>query len=156
MDRSTNARSRVPLFLVSQGPAVFLQIVFIMEYKQLTPMFIITDKRFTTLGNKIYEFMSVVFPQLTETDIEVIHTDLTEDNVFGWTLINNDQNEIEIHNDLSERDYVTTLIHELVHVKQNVNGVTDDTIREGEAYELENTLADIYLTGNSYRMLKQC
>ena len=55
-------------------------------------MFIITDKRFTTLGNKIYEFMSVVFPQLTETDIEVIHTDLTEDNVFGWTLINNDQN----------------------------------------------------------------
>jgi len=44
----------------------------------------------------------------------------------------------------------------LVHVKQNVNGVTDDTIREGEAYELENTLADIYLTGNSYRMLKQC
>ena len=77
-------------------------------------------------------------------------------NVFGWTLINNDQNEIEIHNDLSERDYVTTLIHELVHVKQNVNGVTDDTIREGEAYELENTLADIYLTGNSYRMLKQC
>ena len=84
------------------------------------------------------------------------HTDLTEDNVFGWTLINNDQNEIEIHNDLSERDYVTTLIHELVHVKQNVQGVTDDTIREGEAYELENTLADIYLTGNSYRMLKQC
>ena len=66
------------------------------------------------------------------------------------------QNEIEIHNDLSERDYVTTLIHEFVHVKQNVNGVTDDTIREGEAYELENTLADIYLTGNSYRMLKQC
>ena len=119
-------------------------------------MFIITDKRFTTLGNSIYEFMSVVFPQLTETDIEVIHTDLTEDNVFGWTLINNDQNEIEIHNDLSERDYVTTLIHELIHVKQNVQGVTDDTIREGEAYELENTLADIYLTGNSYRILKQC
>ena len=119
-------------------------------------MFIITDKRFTTLGNSIFEFMSVIFPQLTETDIEVIHTDLTEDNVFGWTLINNDQNEIEIHNDLSERDYVTTLIQELVHVKQNVQGVTDDTIREGEAYELENTLADIYLTGNSYRMLKQC
>ena len=108
------------------------------------------------IAESVYVFMSVIFPEIKDTDVEVIHTDLTEDNVFGWTLINNDQNEIEIHNDLSERDYVTTLIHELVHVKQNVNWVTDDTIREGEAYELENTLADIYLTGNSYRMLKQC
>ena len=108
------------------------------------------------IAESVYVFMSVIFPEIKETDVEVIHTDLTEDNVFGWTLINNDQNEIEIHNDLSERDVVTTLIHELVHVKQNVNGVTNDTIREGEAYELENTLADIYLTGNSYRMLKQC
>ena len=108
------------------------------------------------IAESVYVFMSVIFPEIKDTDVEVIHTDLTEDNVFGWTLINNDQNEIEIHNDLSERDYVTTLIHVLVHVKQNVNGVTDDTIREGEAYELENTLADIYLTGNSYRMLKQC
>ena len=108
------------------------------------------------IAESVYVIMSIIFPEIKDTDVEVIHTDLTEDNVFGWTLINNDQNEIEIHNDLSERDYVTTLIHELVHVKQNVNGVTDDTIREGEAYELENTLADIYLTGNSYRMLKQC
>ena len=108
------------------------------------------------IAESVYVFMSIIFPEIKDTDVEVIHTDLTEDNVFGWTLINNDQNEIEIHNDLSERDYVTTLIHELVHVKQNVQGVTDDTIREGEAYELENTLADIYLTGNLYRMLKQC
>ena len=108
------------------------------------------------IAESVYVFMSVIFPEIKDTDVEVIHTDLTEDNVFGWTLINNDQNEIEIHNDLSEKDFITTLIHELVHVKQNVNGVTDDTIREGEAYELENTLADIYLTGNSYRMLKQC
>ena len=108
------------------------------------------------IAESVYVFMSVIFPEIKDTDVEVIHTDLTEDNVFGWTLINNDQNEIEIHNDLSERDYVTTLIHELVHVKQTEQWVTDDTIREGEAYELENTLADIYLTGNSYRMLKQC
>ena len=114
------------------------------------------DSENNPIAQSVYVFMSVIFPEIKDTDIELIHTDLTEDNVFGWTLINNDQNEIEIHNDLSERDYVTTLIHELIHVKQNVHGVTDDTIREGEAYELENTLADIYLTGNSYRMLKQC
>ena len=52
-------------------------------------MFIITDKRFTTLGNQIFEFMSGLYPNLTTTDIEVIHTDLTEDNVFGWTTENN-------------------------------------------------------------------
>ena len=127
--------------------------MLIMEYKQLTPMFYNSE---FNIGYEVYTFMCGLYPNLKTVEIEVIPTDLTEDNVFGWTLINNDQNEIEIHNDLSERDYVTTLIHELVHVKQNVHGVTDDTIREGEAYELENTLADIYLTGNSYRMLKQC
>ena len=144
----------MPLIILAHSIVFFLNYVFIIEYKQLTPMFFNSDNN--PIAEAVYVFMSVVFPEIKETDVEVIHTDLTEDNVFGWTLINNDQNEIEIHNDLSERDYVTTLIHELVHVKQNVNGVTDDTIREGEAYELENTLADIYLTGNSYRMLKQC
>ena len=144
----------MPLIILAHSIVFFLNYVFIIEYKQLTPMFFNSDNN--PIAEAVYVFMSVVFPEIKETDVEVIHTDLTEDNVFGWTLINNDQNEIEIHNDLSERDYVTTLIHELVHVKQNVNGVTDDTIREGEAYELENTLADIFLTGNSYRMLKQC
>ena len=108
-------------------------------------MFIITDKRFTTLGNSIFEFMSVIFPQLTETDIEVIHTDLTEDNVFGWTLENNDQNEIEIHNELSQKDFTITLIHELIHVDQNVRGLFDDTQREEEAYSLEHTLTNQFL-----------
>ena len=79
-------------------------------------MFIITDKRFTTLGNQIFEFMAGIYPNLAEVDIEVIHTDLTEDNVFGWTTENNDQNEIEIHNELTQKDFITTLIHELIHV----------------------------------------
>ena len=144
----------MPLIILAHSIVFFLNYVLIIEYKQLTPMFFNSDNN--PIAEAVYVFMSVVFPEIKETDVEVIHTDLTEDNVFGWTLINNDQNEIEIHNDLSERDYVTTLIHELIHVKQNVHGVTDDTIREGEAYELENTLADIFLTGNSYRMLKQC
>ena len=114
-------------------------------YKQLTPMFIITNKRFTTLGNQIFEFMSGLYPNLTEVDIEVIPTDLTEDNVFGWTLENNDQNEIEIHNNLSEKDFITTLIHELIHVDQNVRGLRDDEERENEAYSLEHTLTNQFL-----------
>ena len=107
-------------------------------------MFIITDKRYTTLGNQIYEFMAGIYPNLTTTDIEVIPTDLTEDNVFGWTLENNDQNEIEIHNNLSQKDYITTLIHELIHVDQNVRGLLDDTEREEEAYANEERLTKLF------------
>ena len=119
--------------------------MFIIGYKQLTPMFIITNKEFTTLGNQIFEFMSGLYPNLTTTDIEVIPTDLTEDNVFGWTLENNDQNEIEIHNELSQKDFITTLIHELIHVDQNVRGLRDDTERETEAYKLETPLTNQFL-----------
>ena len=78
-------------------------------------------------------------------DIEVIPTDLTEDNVFGWTMETDDQNEIEIHNDLSEKDFITTLIHELIHVDQNVRGLRDDIQREEEAYSLEHTLTNQFL-----------
>ena len=108
-------------------------------------MFIITGKKFTTLGNQIFEFMSGLYPNLTTTDIEVIPTDLTEDNVFGWTLENNDQNEIESHNDRSEKDFITTLSHELIHVDQNVRGLRDDEQRENEAYSLEHTLTNQFL-----------
>ena len=107
-------------------------------------MFIITDKKFTTLGNQIFEFMAGIYPNLTTTDIEVIPTDLTEDNVFGWTLENNDQNEIEIHNELSQKDFTITLIHELIHVDQNVRGLRDDVEREKEAYDNEGKLAEIF------------
>ena len=111
-------------------------------------MFIITGKKITTLGNEIFEFMCGLYPNLTEVDIEVIPTDLTEDNVFGWTLENNDQNEIEIHNDLSEKDFITTLIHELIHVDQNVRGLRDDEKRENEAYILEKKLGKKFMLEN--------
>ena len=108
-------------------------------------MFIITGKKITTLGNEVYEFMCGLYPNLTEVDIEVIPTDLTEDNVFGWTMENNEQNEIEIHYDLKDDDFITTLIHELIHVDQNVRGLRDDTERENEAYSLEHTLTNQFL-----------
>ena len=109
-------------------------------------MFIITGKKITTLGNEIFEFMCKLYPNLMEVDIEVIPTDLTEDNVFGWTMETNDQHEIEIHNNLSEKDFITTLIHELIHVDQNVRGLRDDTERENEAYNLEGMLTERFMT----------
>ena len=97
------------------------------------------------LSNQIYAYMCGLYPNLENVDIEVIHTDLTEDNVFGWTLENNDQNEIEIHNELSQKDFIITLIHELIHVDQNVRGLLDDEQREEEAYSLEHTLTNQFL-----------
>ena len=133
----------MPLIILAHSIVFFLNYVFIIEYKQLTPMFFNSDNN--PIAEAVYVFMSVVFPEIKETDVEVIHTDLTEDNVFGWTLENNDQNEIEIHNELSQKDFITTLIHELIHVDQNVRGLRDDTQREEEAYSLEHTLTNQFL-----------
>ena len=107
-------------------------------------MFVVSKQR-CHLANDVYEFMSKLYPNLTTVDIEVIPTDLTADNVFGWTLINNDQNEIEIHDNLSEKDFIITLIHELVHVDQNVRGLFDDEQRENEAYQLESKLYEQFM-----------
>ena len=98
----------------------------------------------TCISVNVYEFMKGLYPNLDKVDIEVIPTDLTEDNVFGWTLENNDQNEIEIHNNLSEKDFITTLIHELIHVDQNVRGLRDDAEREKEAYDNEERLTKLF------------
>lgn len=107
-------------------------------------MFIITGTK-VKLTYQVMSFMSKIYPNLIDVDIEVIQKDLTEDNVFGWTLENNDQNEIEIHHDLSDKDYITTLIHELIHVDQNVRGLRDDDQRENEAYNLEGTYYQQYI-----------
>ena len=47
---------------------------------------------------------------------------------------------IQIHNDLNEDDYVTTVLHELVHVVQNEQGITADNVREDQAYHMEKVL----------------
>ena len=106
-------------------------------------MFYTSEK--TTLSNQVYQFMIGLYPNLEEVDIEVIPTDLSEDNVFGWTMENNDQQEIQIHHRLTNDEYITTLIHELVHVDQNVRGLRDEEERENEAYSLEHTLTNQFL-----------
>ena len=48
-------------------------------------MFIITGTK-VELTHQVMSFMSKIYPNLIDVDIEVIQKDLTEDNVFGWTL----------------------------------------------------------------------
>ena len=51
-----------------------------------------------------------------------------------------------IHNDLNHKEYITTLIHELVHVKQTQQGLKNDEMRESEAYFWEGLLCKEYMT----------
>jgi Zn-dependent peptidase ImmA (M78 family) len=98
------------------------------------------------LAVSVFEFFNTKYS--IESDVEVFHTDLTEDNAFGFTEINGDEQFIQIHNDLSEKDYITTLMHELVHVVQNENGQFDDEEREKEAYSLESILFNQFTSAN--------
>ena len=90
------------------------------------------------LTHKVFEFFTSNYE--ISSDVEVYHTNLNDDNAFGFTEVNGEEQFIQIHNKLSEKDYVITLLHELVHVMQNETGVIDDEERENQAYELEMSL----------------
>ena len=86
---------------------------------------------------------------LANVNVEVFHTNLVNDGVFGWCeQSDDDEFLISIHNNLSVFDYIITLLHELVHVTQTLRGMFDDEEREQEAHELEHTLFVKYCLGN--------
>ena len=96
----------------------------------------------THLTQSVFEFFTTKYR--VDSDVEVYHTDLSDDNAFGFTEVNGDEQFIQIHNDLTEEDYVTTLLHELVHVVQNEQGITADNVREDQAYHMEKVLFKNY------------
>jgi Zn-dependent peptidase ImmA (M78 family) len=98
------------------------------------------------LAQSVFEFF--ISKYSIESDVEVFHTDLSDDNAFGFTEIDGDEQFIQIHDDLTEEDYITTLLHELVHVVQNENGQFDDDEREKEAYGLESILFNQFAAAN--------
>ena len=106
-------------------------------------LFVSGKSQHTELTFKVYDFFRELYD--VKSDVEVFHTNMTDDNTFGFTEENGDEQFIQIHNNLSEKDFITTLLHELVHVMQNENGITDDKIREEEAYMFEDILYNQYL-----------
>ena len=99
-----------------------------------------------SLTHQVFEFFTSKYE--IESDVEVHRTDLSDDNAFGFTEIDGDEQFIQIHNDLNEKDYITTLLHELVHVVQNESGQFDDEERESEAYSLESILFNQFIAAN--------
>jgi len=99
------------------------------------------------LTEEIYLFMCKKYPQLNDVVIEVNQVDLTNEHGVGFCQVDGDgEFLIHIHNGLSFEEYVTTLIHELIHVKQTLQGLKDHEMRESEAYFWERLLCKEYIT----------
>ena len=106
---------------------------------------IVDEERELTFG--VFEFMCKKFPLLVDATVEVNQVDLTNEFGCGFCQVDEDgEFLIHVHNDLSCEEYVTTLIHELVHVKQTLQGLKDHEMRESEAYFWERLLCKEYMT----------
>jgi len=106
---------------------------------------IVDNEREITFG--VFEFMCKKFPLLVDATVEVNQVDLTNEFGCGFCQVDEDgEFLIHIHNDMSCEEYVTTLIHELVHVKQTLQGLKDHEMRESEAYFWERLLCKEYMT----------
>jgi len=103
----------------------------------------------------LFDYMCKKFDKLKGQTIEVNQVDLTEDNAFGFCQVEGDEFLIHIHNDLMPSEYVKTLAHELIHVRQTLEGLTNNEMREQEAYIWEDIIDkdfwDSYQGGTFFR-----
>ena len=88
----------------------------------------------------VFDFFTSQYP--IQSDVEVFHTDLSSENALGFTETNGNEQFIQIDKNLNESDYITTLLHELVHVIQNESGILTERVREDQAYHMESILYD--------------
>ena len=95
-----------------------------------------------SLTHRVYDFFTERYD--LSADVEVFHTNLRDENAVGFTEVNGEEQFIQVCNTLDEKEFVTTLLHELVHVVQNEKGIFDETEREEEAYRLEGVLYNNY------------
>ena len=98
------------------------------------------------LTHKVYEFFTDKYE--ISSDVEVFHTNLRDENALGFTEVNGEEQFVQVCNSLNEEEFITTLLHELVHVVQNENGIIDETEREEEAYDLEEILYYEFLSAS--------
>ena len=95
-----------------------------------------------SITHRVYDFFTSKYE--ISSDVEVFHTNLRDENALGFTEVNGEEQFVQVCNTLDEKEFITTLLHEFVHVVQNENGVNDETERESEAYRLEEILYNNY------------
>ena len=89
------------------------------------------------LVQQVYQFMVEREPLLRDAAVIVHHRRLTAEGVSGWQFKDDGEFMIEIHRDLPRSEYIKTLIHELIHVRQDLTNMKHEWWRETEAYALE-------------------
>ena len=105
-------------------------------------LFVSGKSPYLSITHRVYDFFTEHYE--IASDVEVFHTNLRDDNALGFTEVNGEEQFVQICNTLNERGFITTLLHELVHVVQNEQGLNDETERELEAYRLEEVLYNNY------------
>jgi hypothetical protein len=104
------------------------------------------QKQRPRLAAQVYRFMLDQEPLLGAATVNVHHKRLTSEGVVGWQQQEDDHDFlVEIERELPHLEYVTTLIHELIHCRQTLEGNHDSDAREEEAYRLEQVYADRYV-----------
>ena len=99
-----------------------------------------------SITHRVYDFFTSKYE--ISSDVEVFHTNLRDKNALGFTEVNGEEQFVQVCNTLDEKEFITTLLHELVHVVQNENGIIDETEREEEAYNLEGILYNEFLSAS--------
>jgi len=104
----------------------------------------------------LFDYMCKKFDKLNGQTIEVNQVDLTQDHAIGFCQVDEDgEFLIHIHNNLMPSEYVKTLAHELIHVRQTLEGLTNNEMREQEAYIWEDIIDkdfwDSYQGGTFFR-----
>ena len=110
----------------------------------------------------VTQMIEALMPRIKTLEITVNIKKLTGDAV-GWCMMEDDNREftIDVHNKLTLKDFVTTICHEMVHVKQyarketcgygkkwkgkKINPKTAyyDLPWEKEAYKMQDKLAQL-------------
>ena len=95
-----------------------------------------------SITQSVYDFFTSTYE--ISSDVEVFHTNLQDENALGFTEVNGEEQFVQVCNSLDQKEFVTTLLHELVHVVQNEKGMIDEEEREQQAYNLEGILYSNY------------
>ena len=106
-----------------------------------------------SITHRVYDFFIERYE--IASDVEVYHTNLRDENAVGFTEVNGEEQFVQVCNTLDEKEFVTTLLHELVHVVQNENGMIDETEREEQAYNLEGILYNEFLHTSEQQCVPQ-
>ena len=106
-----------------------------------------------SITHRVYDFFIERYE--IASDVEVFHTNLRDENALGFTEVNGEEQFVQVCNTLDQKEFITTLLHELVHVVQNEQGMIDETEREEQAYNLEGILYSEFLSASEQQCVPQ-